>query len=108
MIYCIVMGICAMFMFGIGWVQIKSRKPVAFYSGEKPPLAEKVKDIENWNKKHGIMWILYGIAIVLGILGGLIVGDSSLLVVIYCGSLLIPIVIMVLYHKKLIKDYIIE
>ena len=108
MIYCIVMGICAMFMFGIGLVQIKSKKPVAFYSGEKPPLEEKVKDIENWNKKHGIMWILYGIAIVIGIVGGLIVGDSPLLVVIYCGSLLLPIVIMVLYHKKLVKDYIIE
>ena len=67
-----------------------------------------VKDIENWNKKHGIMWILYGIAIVIGIVGGLIVGDSPLLVVIYCGSLLLPIVIMVLYHKKLVKDYIIE
>ena len=65
-------------------------------------------DIENWNKKHGIMWILYGIAIVIGIVGGLIVGDSPLLVVIYCGSLLLPIVIMVLYHKKLVKDYIIE
>ena len=38
MIYCIVMGICAMFMFGIGLVQIKSQKPVAFYSGEKPPM----------------------------------------------------------------------
>ena len=108
MIYCIVMGICAMFMFGIGLVQIKSKKPVAFYSGEKPTLEEKVKDIENWNKKHGIMWILYGIAIVIGIVGGLIVGDSPLLVVIYCGSLLLPIVIMMLYHKKLVKDYIIE
>ena len=108
MIYCIVMGICAMFMFGIGLVQIKSKKPVAFYSGEKTPLEEKVKDIENWNKKHGIMWILYGIAIVIGIVGGLILGDSPLLVVIYCGSLLLPIVIMVLYHKKLVKDYIIK
>ena len=108
MIYCIVMGICAMLMFGIGLVQIKSRKPVAFYSGEKPPLEENVKDIEKWNKKYGIMWILYGKTIVLGIIGGLIVGDSSLLVAIYCGSLLLPIVIMVLYHKKLVKDYIIE
>ena len=108
MIYCIVMGICAMFMFGIGLVQIKSKKPVAFYSGEKPPIEENVKDVEKWNKKHGIMWILYGIAIVLGIVGGVIVGDSPLLVVIYCGSLLLPIVIMVLYHKKLVKDYIIK
>ena len=60
---------------------------------------------EKWNRKHGIMWILYGIAIVLGIVGGVIVGDSPLLVVIYCGSLLLPIVIMVLYHKKLVQDY---
>jgi len=108
MIYCIVMGICAMFMFGIGLGQIKSKKPVAFYSGEKPPMEENVKDIEKWNRKHGIMWILYGIAIVFGIVGGVIVGDSPLLVIIYCGSLLLPIVIMVLYHKKLVKDFIIE
>ena len=45
MIYCIVMGICAMFIFGIGLVQIRSKKPVAFYSGEKPPLEKNVKDI---------------------------------------------------------------
>ena len=108
MIYCILMGMCAMFMFGIGLVQINSKKPVAFYSGEKPPMEETVKDIEKWNRKHGIMWILYGITIVLGIVGGVIVGDSPLLVVIYCGTLLLPIVIMVLYHKKLVKDYIIE
>ena len=108
MMYCIVMGIIAIFMFGIGLVQIKSKKPVAFYSGEKPPLEKNVKDIEKWNRKHGIMWILYGVAIVLGIVGGVIVGDSPLLVVIYCGSLLLPIVIMVLYHKKLVKDYIIK
>ena len=54
------------------------------------------------------MWILYGIAIVFGIVGGVIVGDSPLLVVVYCGSLLLPIVIIVLYQKKLVKDYIIE
>ena len=108
MIYCIVMGICAMFMFGIGLVQIKSKKPVAFYSGENPPMVENVRDVQAWNKKHGMMWMLYGMVIVLGVVGGLIVGDSPILVVIYCGSLLLPIVIMVLYHKKLVKDYIVN
>ena len=93
MIYCIVMGICAMFMFGIGLVQIKSKKPVAFYSGEKPPLEEKVKDIENWNKKHGIMWILYGIAIVIGIVGGLIVG--------LLAAIFFPTYIMLVYATTL-------
>ena len=108
MIYCIVMGICAIFMLGIGLVQMKSRKPVAFYSGEMPPLEEKVKDISAWNKKHGIMWIIYGMVIVIGIFGGFIVGDSPLLVLIYCGCLLFPIIPMVLYHKKLVRDYITE
>ena len=44
------------------------------------------------------MWILYGIAIVLGIVGGVIVGDSPLLVVIYCGSLLLPVVMGISYE----------
>ena len=98
--YYVVMGICAIFMFGIGICQIKSKKPVAFYSGEKPPLKEKVRDIEKWNKKHGIMWILYGIVIVFGGIGGMIAGDSLLLVAIYCGSLILPIVPMILYHMS--------
>lgn len=108
MIYSIVLGICAMFMFGIGIVQLRSKKPVAFYSGEKPPLEENVKDIAEWNQKHGMMWILYGVVIVFGIVGGVLVGDSPLLVVIDCGCLILPVVLMILYHKKLVREYLIE
>ena len=32
----------SVFMLGIGVVQLRSKKPVAFYSGEKPPKAEEL------------------------------------------------------------------
>ena len=41
-------------MIGIGISQLRSKKPVAFYSGEKPPGEEELSDVKAWNQKHGI------------------------------------------------------
>ena len=40
-IFCIV----AMIMLGIGVSQLKSKEPVGFYTGEKPPKAEQLSDV---------------------------------------------------------------
>lgn len=36
----VIFGLCALMMLGIGISQLKSKKPVAFYSGEKAPSRE--------------------------------------------------------------------
>lgn len=60
-IFCFVIYvIVAAIMVGIGIVQLKSKKPVGFYSGEKPPRPEELSDVEAWNKQHGMMWLIYG------------------------------------------------
>lgn len=51
----------ALIIMTIGIVQLKSKTPVAFYSGEKPPRAEEVTDVKVWNRKHGMMWLIYRI-----------------------------------------------
>ena len=107
MVYCIIMGLCALLMYSIGISQVRSEKPVGFYSGEKPPEAEQLRDVRAWNRKHGLMWILYGVMITFGLIGGLVVGDSLIYALIECGCLLVPPIFMILYHKKLVKDYLI-
>lgn len=52
-------GVAAL-MIGIGISQLRSKKPVGFYSGVKPPREDELSDVGAWNKKHGIMWIIYG------------------------------------------------
>lgn len=101
----VTLGLCALLMFGIGIFQIKSKKPVGFYSGEKAPDEKELSDVKAWNKKHGMMWILYGVCIVLTWVCGLVIGDSSLLIIPFLIGLLLPIPFMVLYHHKLIKKY---
>ncbi len=54
----------ALIMIVIGIVQIKSKNPVGFYSGKKPPKKEDLVDVTLWNKKHGKMWIIYGLAMI--------------------------------------------
>lgn len=53
----------AIIMMGIGIYQLKSKKPVGFYNGEKPPTEDEISDVKAWNKRHGLMWLIYGAVI---------------------------------------------
>ena len=101
----ITFGIVALIMFGIGITQIRSKDPVGFYSGIKPPTREELTDVDAWNKKHGTMYIAYGICIVSSWICGLVIGDSIYSVIPYTVGLLVPIIIMVIYHHRLVKKY---
>ncbi len=102
----IIFVLVAFVMFTIGIAQLLSKKPVGFYSGEKPPQAGDLTDVSAWNKKHGIMWILYGTAILFsyGIL--IFTGNSVWCTLLACGGLMFPVVIMIWYHNKLKKTYL--
>lgn len=104
----VILGLCALLMFGIGISQIKSKKPVSFYSGEEAPAEDKLSDVKAWNKKHGIMWILYGICIVFAWVCDLFISDNLSMVLPFLACLLLPIPLMVFYHHKLIKKYYIK
>jgi len=97
--------LCAVPMVIIGVVQIKSTKPVGFWSGVKPPAADKVSDIPAYNKKHGIMWICYGVGMLVAFYGGVLFGEFAgfiaLLVECFGG-----IFVMVVYHTWLEKKYV--
>ena len=55
MICFIIYLLAALIMVGIGVLQRKSKTPVGFYTGEKPPAAQELSDVSSWNKKHGAM-----------------------------------------------------
>lgn len=97
----------ALVMIGIGISQYRSEKPVGFYSGEKPPKVSELSDVEMWNKRHGKMWILYGIIILISYVLGIpfVKQDSIWCVVPMCGGIIVPIPMMIWYHNKLIQIY---
>ena len=104
----VIFGFCALLMFVIGIRQMKSKKPVGFYTGEKAPDETELSDAAAWNKKHGIMWILYGVCIVLAWVCGLFMDDGLLLLIPFSVGLLLPIPLMLLYHHRLVKKYYIK
>ncbi len=100
----IIFGGMAMLLTGIGISQIKSNVPVGFYTYGDIPEANELTDMRAWNKKHGTMWVLYSVAILLAwclwyFLGG-VPG-----IVAMCAGMLVPLPLMMLYHKKLVKTY---
>ena len=64
-------------------------------------------DVEAWNKKHGKMWILYGAIIIVSYLVGVpfLIVDSVWGVLPMCGGLIVPILLMIRYHHKLLREY---
>ena len=95
----------ACFMGGIGICQLRSKWPVGFYSGEKPPKAEELSNVKAWNKKHAMMWLLYGGIIMISYGIGAAIGDSLWCVIPMCGGIVIPLPVMIWYHHRLIKMY---
>lgn len=61
-------GIAPIIILGIS--QYRSKAPVGFWSGAKPPQKEQITDVEAYNRGHGLMWILYGAGFLLCFLIG--------------------------------------
>ncbi|MDE7199535.1 MAG: hypothetical protein K2O15_11735 [Lachnospiraceae bacterium] len=101
--------IVALVMIGIGVSQLRSGTPVGFYSGEKVFEAKELSDVSMWNKKHGEMWIIYGIIIVLsGFTGTFLIGRETvwqLILIPMAGGVIAPLVWMIWYHERLIRKY---
>ena len=103
-IYLVIVCIAALILIGIGVSQVRSKDPVGFYSGVKPPKEEQLIDVEAWNKKHGTMWILYGASMVIAGFAGMVSMTCSTiaeLTVAFGGP-----VIMIWYHSKLERAFL--
>lgn len=104
-IICLVILLISMgLIITIGIVQYRSKEPVGFWSGKKPPKREQITDVRTYNHKHGLMWILYGVGFLLCFVcglpfGGLIAGYLCMIEVM--GGLLV----MIAYHNKLNRMY---
>ena len=103
-IFSVILLISAAPIIIIGIVQYRSKEPVGFWSGKKPPEKEQITDVKAYNRKHGLMWILLGVGFILcfvcGLLfGGIIAGYLCMIEVI--GG----IFAMIVYHEKLDRTY---
>ena len=92
-------------LIGIGIMQYKSQKPVGFYTGETPPKAEQLTDVSAWNRKHGAMWIGYGIAIPVSFVLGLLLPADILSAILPCAVIAIGIPCLILGHRMLCSIY---
>ena len=101
----VIFSLTALFMIGIGAVQLKSKSPVGFYSGEKPPEEDELTDVPAWNRKHGIMWLLYGVVIMLSGVVAVVMVDSIWCAVVTCLGVMVPIGFMIWYHRRLERRY---
>ncbi len=88
----------------LGIAQYRSKDPVGFWSGKKPPEREQITDVRAYNRKHGLMWISYGVGFIVCFVcglpfGGLIAGYLCMI------EAMGGILAMIAYHNKLNRMY---
>ena len=102
----IIISIVAGIMIVIGLCQVlKKDEPVGFYNVIDPPRKDEISDIIQWNKKHGVIWIVYGICIELGFWLGFFMPNEVFEMIFMMGGVLVPLPFMVMRHRKLEKEY---
>lgn len=105
-IVCLVIyGWVAIFVIGIGVMQIRSKHPVGFYTGENPPKDQEITDVKCWNLKHGRMWIIYGLVIIVSYGISCFLKNDVYRVALMGGGVILPLPILIGYHHYLIKCY---
>lgn len=102
----VIVTFVALIMVIIGLVQFNEKEePVGFYSGIAHPKKEEITDVLLWNKKHGIIWIIYGICMEVGYGIGIVMPNDVLEIIFMMGGVIIPLPIMILRHHMLEKEY---
>lgn len=102
----VIISIVALIMVIIGVYQFEKKDvPVGFYNVIDPPKKEEISDVEQWNKKHGMIWIAYGLCIELGFWLGYVMPIEVLEMIFMMGGVIIPLPFMVIRHRKLEKEY---
>lgn len=104
-----IFGLTAFVMAGIGISQLKSSKPVGFYTGVKPPEAKQLRDVKAWNRKHGIMWVAYG-GVIMGcglvnVIAGALERGNVLLMIPELAVIIGGVFVMMGYHVRLERLY---
>ena len=96
----------AFIMIIVGIFQLKCKHPVGFYTFEKPLKEEQVSDVTIWNKKHGMMWIAYGVGMLLSYLLGCLIENKGFSYIVLLAVTLGAIPVMIVYHHWLKKKYV--
>jgi hypothetical protein len=101
----VILIICSFPLCVLGIMQYRSKEPVGFWSGRKPPQKEQVTDVKAYNQKHGIMWIIYGAGLYISFFLGMPFGGyiPAITMSIECIG---GILVMIWYHNKLDQKYL--
>lgn len=99
-------AVCAAVMLLIGISNIKSSKPVGFFSSEPGPDPESLTDVAAWNREHGRIWIVYAIVLVVMGIVCIFINNGLVLVAVITVGFLGPVPLMIRRHLRLKTKYL--
>lgn len=97
----VIWSFCAVLFFIVGVVDLKSEKPVGFFTGVKPP---EITDVKKYNKAVALLWFITGVIFeLIGVPFLYLKQNSSAFVFMMLVTVALVIVMMVIYLSILRK-----
>ena len=101
-IYCFCLLVCALAFILIPLINKETKEPIGFWSGDTS-LKDKVKDVENYNKKMTRLYLGYGLCYVVASL--IIFISFTISIVILIFNVTIGIFIVYKIYKRILNEY---
>lgn len=96
----------------IGIVQVHAKEPATINTGEKPPKAEELASVTEWNRKHGRNFIVYGcllfITMVLFGISQVLIENTMLSLIIFALAIIGEIAWLEIDHMHVKKKLIMK
>ena len=97
----VIWSFCAVLFFIVGVVDLKSEKPVGFFTGVKPP---EITDVKKYNKAVALLWFITGFIFeLIGVPFLYLKQNSPAFVFMMLATVALVIVMMVIYLSILRK-----
>ena len=91
----VIWSLCAVLFFIVGVVDLKSDKPVGFFTGVKPP---KIMNVKKYNKAVALLWFVTGIIFeLIGVPFLYLKQNSPVFIFMLLATVVLVIVMMVMY-----------
>ncbi len=88
---------------GFGVFAWKKQTPVHFWSGTQVK-SEEISDVKAYNQANGIMWVTYGVLIILSSIPTIFI-DSHIWAVISIIMLFFGLILMMIIYNKIYNKY---
>lgn len=102
-IYILTLFFCGAIFIGFGIFALRKQTPIHFWAGTIVK-SEQITDVKSYNRANGVMWITYGLLVLLTGLPAIFLG-LDVWAVVFASVIFLGLIVMMVIYNKIYNKY---